>query len=167
MKKKDFKIYNIILPIWFLLWFPTPLWLIVIPANYILDFLVLWLSIRKEDNGKAIAWQNSVKVCMAGFLSDFVGVALLFSAYIGLESIESLRKFNEALIFNPFRHIGAASLIIVSIVLSGICIYKLDKRILRKNSALSEELIHKTALRLAVFTAPYFYILPVEWFYNG
>ena len=74
MNQKEFRVYNMILPIWLLLWFPSPLWLLLIPANFLLDLLVIWLSIRKEENGFAVAWKNSGKICIAGFVSDFIGI---------------------------------------------------------------------------------------------
>ena len=166
MNQKEFRVYNMILPIWLLLWFPSPLWLLLIPANFLLDLLVIWLSIRKEENGFAVAWKNSGKICIAGFVSDFIGMLILFGTYFWSGNVEAFEKFNYALVFNPFKHAGVVVVILISIIVSGICIYKLDKRILRKSGELSEELIHKTALRLAIFTAPYLYFLPVGWFYN-
>ena len=43
------RIYNVLFPLWLLVWIPSPLWLILIPANYIIDRLVLKLSLPKDD----------------------------------------------------------------------------------------------------------------------
>lgn len=88
-----------ILPIWLLLWFPSPLGLLVIPANFMLDLLVTWASIRKEENGGKIAWKNSGKICLAGFALDFVGMLILLDAFIVLDNFKSLDKLHGALAY--------------------------------------------------------------------
>ena len=46
-RNKTIRLYNIILPIWLLVWWPSFLWLGLIPANYLIDFLVTYLSMKK------------------------------------------------------------------------------------------------------------------------
>lgn len=42
--KKEIRLYNVILPIW-MLWIVPPLWLIILPANFIIDFTVFILHL--------------------------------------------------------------------------------------------------------------------------
>jgi hypothetical protein len=56
-------------------------------------------------------------------------------------------------------------IILAAILVSGICIYHLDKRILEKEN-LTVDQVKKTALALAVITAPYLYLLPASLFYR-
>ena len=42
-KKKDVKLYNALFPFWFLLLFPQ-VWLIVLPGNFLIDSIVLIIS---------------------------------------------------------------------------------------------------------------------------
>ena len=42
-KKNDTKLYNVLFPFWMLLLFPQ-VWLIVLPGNFIIDSLVLIMS---------------------------------------------------------------------------------------------------------------------------
>ena len=50
--KSDNKVYNILLPIWLIIFFPSWLWLILIPANYLIDRIVLkWSLGELPDKG--------------------------------------------------------------------------------------------------------------------
>ncbi len=62
------KLYNIFFPIWILWLIPTT-WLIVIPLNFILDFLVLFVSMKliKIEN----PFVNSKKSIFRVFISGF------------------------------------------------------------------------------------------------
>ena len=81
MKKNDVKLYNVIFPIWLLWLFPVT-WIVVLPGNFIVDLLVVvltmkWLKI-KDIKGKTKS--VILKVWVFGFLADFIGTAaLLFS----------------------------------------------------------------------------------------
>ena len=48
-KRTEFRMYNILLPIWLLPWIAVPLWLILIPANFGIDFLVTYLSLKHQN----------------------------------------------------------------------------------------------------------------------
>ena len=78
-RNKTTRLYTIILPIWLLIWFPTWLWLILIPVNYLIDFMVTYLSMKKLgiEDCKQKTLKHSWKICLIGFFSDFVGVVFL------------------------------------------------------------------------------------------
>ena len=78
MSNNSIKLYNVLFPIWMLLFIPSPLWLLIIPGNYIIDRLVLYLSMKDYPERKTFCKQNTWKICLAGFGADFVGAALLF-----------------------------------------------------------------------------------------
>ena len=53
--KNSTKLYNILLPLWFIIFIPSWLWLLLIPANYLIDRIVLkWSLGDLEDKGLAI-----------------------------------------------------------------------------------------------------------------
>ncbi|MDO4175388.1 MAG: hypothetical protein Q4D42_11555, partial [Eubacteriales bacterium] len=70
--KRNVRLYNILFPMWMFWLWPTPVWLIILPANFVIDSLVLlaamkWKRIADWKN----AWRKSiVKVWLLGFLSD-------------------------------------------------------------------------------------------------
>ena len=45
MKKNQTKLYNVILPIWLLVIFPFT-WIIILPLNFLIDTLVLKLTMK-------------------------------------------------------------------------------------------------------------------------
>ena len=165
MKKRPVRTYNILLPIWLLIWFPSWLWIILIPANYLVDRLVLhWSLADKEDRGD-FCRQNTWKICLAGFLSDFAGSVLLVIAMLTLDAIPGTHDMGYALTLNPFANVVAFLITVVAIAVAGICIFKLDRWLLGK-AGLDVELARKAALRLAVITAPYLFLFPAGLLYR-
>ena len=168
--KSDNKVYNLLLPIWLLIFFPSWLWLLLIPANYLIDRLVLGWSLGDMPEKSLFCRNNNWKICLAGFASDFAGAILLFALnqlMFGMnDDVNSfISKAADGLMFNPFSNVLSLIIVIAAIALSAVCIYKLDKRILIK-AGLDIDQAKKSSIRLAVITAPYVYLIPSEWFYN-
>ena len=110
------------------------------------------------------------KICLAGFASDYAGAILLFALnqlMFGMnDDVNSfISKAADGLMLNPFSNVLSLVIVIAAIVLSTVCIYKLDKSILTK-AGLDIDQAKKSAIRLAIITAPYVYLIPSEWFYN-
>ena len=74
MKKKSIKLYNVIFPIW-LLWLIPMTWVIVLPANFLIDLLVVVLTMKylKVKEIKLNAKSVILKVWIFGFIADFIG----------------------------------------------------------------------------------------------
>ena len=169
MKNSDKRLYNVIFPIWLLVFFPSYLWLILIPANYLIDRIVLSWSLGDIPSKSLFCRKHNWKICLAGFLGDFVGAITLYFISIilvgwGRDGTSFLEKAGDAIMFEPFANILAVLIVIAAIALSGFCIYKLDIWVLGKTE-LDPEQIKRAAIRLALFTAPYLYLIPGRWFY--
>jgi hypothetical protein len=167
---RDIKLYNILLPLWLLIFFPSYLWFFLIPANYLLDRIVLkWGLGDMEDKGR-FCRRHTYKICLAGFLSDLAGVIVLLGVSVPLASIDEIETFLEAvsygIMFNPFSNILSLIVVAVAVALSGLCIYKLDQVILKK-AGVDPERTRKAALKLALFTAPYVYFFPTGILYES
>ena len=52
-----------------------------------------------------------------------------------------------------------------TLIMAGLMIYLFDRRALRKMGVFTEEQVKKIALYMAIFTAPYLYLLPPSLFY--
>ena len=170
MTKSDNKIYNILLPIWLIIFFPSWLWLLLIPANYLIDRIVLMWSLGDMPEKGLFCRNHNWKICLAGFASDYAGAILLFALnqlMCGMnDDVNSfISKAADGLMLNPFSNVLSLVIVIAAIVLSAVCIYKLDKSILTK-AGLDIDQAKKSAIRLAIITAPYVYLIPSEWFYN-
>lgn len=172
MKSKNIKFYNVIFPIW-LLWMIPITWLIVLPANFLIDLTVVVLTLKflHISNIKEIAKATILKVWMLGFLADFIGTAAMFmSNVIDFNYQTSLGKWwyhniSNAVSYNPFDSIYALIWVTVCILITASCIHFFNYKISLRKAELSDDLRKKLALSLSIFTAPYFFYIPTAWFF--
>lgn len=167
-KKQSVTLYNILFPIWMLVWIPSPLWLLLIPLNFIIDYLVLYKSLPADVQRKPFCNSHAWKICAAGFAADFIGSLFLFAAFMITSSHkpDSLQVISHGLGLNPFENAAAFLIVVVAILLAAYCIYRFDRYIL-KRAGLPEGQSKTSALWLAVVTAPYLFLLPSEILYRG
>ena len=166
MKRKRDVLYNIMLPLWLLLFWPSVLWLVLIPLNYLIDRIVLKWSLGDMPDKGRFCRKHTWKICLAGFFADFVGILLLFATFMAsgyFDESTSIGSFLEKLAYgvgyNPYSHPLAFLLIALSVLIAGLLIFALDRLILKK-TGLSPAEAKKSALRLALCTAPYLYFVP-------
>ena len=172
MNKKTVKLYNLIFPLWMLMWFPQ-LWIITLPANFIIDLLVIWLSMKhlQVENIKEKAKKVILGVWLAGFAADFVGGFMMFLVnFVDTGNDTAFGKWwyenmTNAVIYNPFETIYVFLWTTMCVILSAVLIYFFNKKWCLKDAGLEEEQKKKVALSLAVFTAPYLFYLPTAWFW--
>ena len=175
--KKTVTLNNLIFPLWLLVWLPSWLWLIIIPANYIIDRLVFTFSGKKQkpELSNTFFRNETWKLWLIGFGVDFIGsVILLIPTIIEMiaESIwpdtlscsDMWDNFQQALSYNCFRNVGALLYAILAVAVAGVLIYIFDKKAVLKMGEFTEEQAHKVALSMAIFTAPYLYLVPMELF---
>lgn len=163
-------LYNVIFPIWLLWLFPAA-WLVILPANFVIDLLVVTLSMRAlgvpeiKQNAKAVM----LRVWLMGFAADFVGTALMFGAAM-LDFGDTpfgdwwYRNMSNPVAFNPFTSVFAVLFVALCVAVTGVCIYQCNLRFCLKKAALEDRQRRRLALSLAVFTAPYVFFLPTQWF---
>ena len=145
-------------PIWFLFLFPIT-WLIIIPANFLVDSLVLIFTLKylQYADIKSL-WKTKIwPVWGFGFLADMLGAGLVISIYLTL--VELSPDLGASLIFFP----GTCLVAIPGILLAGILIYFLNKKITFKKADLTPQQLHKLCLSLAIITAPYTMLIPLYW----
>lgn len=172
MKRNDVKLNNLIFPIWLLWLFPIT-WIIVLPANYLIDTLVLILTMKylTLENIKLKYKSVIVKVWLFGFLSDFIGTVAMFMAnIIDFDYNTQIGKWwyeniTNAVSYNPFENIYAVLWVICCILITSFFIYLFNYKISFKNLEIEDNNKRKLALSLAIFTAPYLFFLPTQWFY--
>ena len=75
-------LYNILLPLWILVFWPSWLWLILIPANYLIDRVVLRWSLGDMPEKGSFCRRHTWKICIAGFAADGIGALLLFAVFM-------------------------------------------------------------------------------------
>lgn len=155
--KRDIKLYNLIFPMWGLyfwgVFFPV-LFLILLPANFVVDSIVLlllfaWLRLpeKKQWYKKTI-----LKTWGFGFLADILASAVM----VGI-SWTNILPFNE---YMPISGIGAFLFTTAGVVLAAVLIYIFQRRFVLKKLDLEEGQKKKIALGMAILTAPYLMYLP-------
>ena len=169
MNNNDKRLYNVLFPFWLLVLFPSYLWLILIPANYLIDRIVLRWSLGDMPDKGLFCRKNTWKICLAGFLGDLVGAIALFfisELLLGLggDGTTFIEKAGDGIMFDPFTNVLSFLIVAAAIALSAVCIYNLDKEILGKTE-LEPGQVKRAASRLALLTAPYLYLIPSRWFY--
>lgn len=148
MKKKN-KLYNVLFPVWFLFIYPIA-WIVIIPANFLIDSLVLIMGmfILKLENKKQFYKRSILKVFIFGFLADIIGALFLFVMVFLLE-------------------IGITGdeiyLTLPAVLLSGVMIFIFNYFITFKKE--NKNVKFKLALILTLITAPYAIMIPLNWIY--
>ena len=153
--KKEIRLYNVLFPIWMFFVLPTPLWALILPANFAIDSLVLWLSARHYKLERPFQiWEHSIaRIWLVGFLSDFIGAALIFGLMLLIDS--------SRLSWDTFHFPGTTLLSLPGVALAGWLIYLLNKRYAFRKCELDAETIRRLSLLLAIFTAPYAMLIPL------
>lgn len=167
---KKITLYNIIFPIW-LLWLVPTTWIVVLPANFVIDLLVVVLTMKflKVQGMKQKAKKIILRVWIFGFLADFIGTAAMILANIiefdsGSEIAEWWYKnISNPVSYNPFSSIYGFLWVTVCVILTALFIYLFNYKFCLKKAELSEQQRKKLALSLAIFTAPYLFWLPTAW----
>lgn len=163
--KKEVRLYNVILPIW-ILWIFPQLFVVVAPANLLVDCLVLTaaLACLKHQNKGAVVKKLWWKLWLLGFAADFVGVLLLLPGVVLPDLLAHASwtyDLSMAMIANPFKHPLALLWTLGGIALAGVCIYFFDRRAMKKCGLLTSREKHVVALTMAVVTAPWLFLVPV------
>ena len=146
---KKVKLYNVIFPVWMLFLVPA-VWLISVPANFLIDSLVLFLGMcmLKMADKKVFYKKNILKFYLFGFLADFVGVAFLFLTVAVLD----WSTMGDDLY-----------LTIPALMLSAVCIFFFNYVItLRMYDKKTRRFL---AVFFAIATAPYTFLIPTAWLY--
>ncbi len=160
-KTKVTKLYNVLFPIWMLMWYPL-LFVILIPANYLMDTFVLSFSLMDESLRKPFRRKHTWKICLMGFLADFVGSAFLFAIIMLTEGNNELVN---AICFDPFHNLLAFLIILAAVAISAVLLYFGDLWILKK-AGLDERQAKRSALFMAILTAPYLFFFPTRLIYS-
>ncbi len=172
MSNKKTKLYNVIFPIWMLWIFPLT-WLVILPANFLIDLLVVALTMKvlKIEHIWATAKPVILKVWLFGFLSDLIGTAAMLMAAFLDEGILGptagkwwYQNISYSVNYNPFQSIYGFLWVTLCVVLAAAMIYLFNLKFSFKKAPLTDRQKRQLSLSLAVFTAPYLFYLPTMLF---
>lgn len=176
MRRRDVRTYNIMLPLWLLLVWPTVLPLVVL-LNTAFDGLVLSLGMRRVGVDRqlrsTVRRKRLWKIVLAGFAADLVGAILLTLSVELASSLApdggSLRQlvdsFCHAVMFDPLSSPLGGAWVLACTAVSAIVIYQLNRRWCLAGCGLSEEQLGRLCLVMAICTAPYTFLFPSALLY--
>ncbi len=172
MRSSEYRVYNLIFPVYGILLFPNPFWILLIPLNYMIDRFVLSFGLKREQvfeekaELKAFLDHTAWKVCIAGFAADFIGASILIfrDLYRPFFSQETMQAINYAVYGTPFASSAGLIVFLLAILIAGICIFLFDRHILVK-AGLEKHTAVRIAVLMAVITAPYVILVPTNIFY--
>lgn len=171
---KNIILYNMIFPLW-LLWLIPSTWIVILPANFLIDLAVLLITMHclKISGRKEIVKRSVWKIWVFGFISDFIGTFFMFLVNI-IDSFLDYRSpltewwynnLTNAVTYNPLSTPAAFLWTILCILISGSCIFLFNYHFCLRKAVPDRILRKKLALSLAIFTAPYLFLVPTSWFF--
>lgn len=167
---KEVKLYNIIFPIWLLIFFP-PIIFITLAGNFVIDSLVILacvsifkLAINSEER-KSFYKNSIIKVWLFGFLADIIGAAILFILGIWGEYFGLSYELVSAIDFDPFSNPLAVMVIVFAMLVSALFIFLYNYKITFRELIKDNSVRFKVALTIAIVTMPWTFLLPTKWFY--
>lgn len=138
MNRCGVRLYNMILPVW-LLWILPPVWLIILPANLLIDTAVLFcvLLAQGRRDKRRVMKRMWWRIWWRGFAADAAGVGWLLAA-LALYEMGGRDAFwlpwLGPVMYNPFAHPIAFLWTLVAVAISGVCIYFFDRKSLGGNA---------------------------------
>lgn len=149
------RLYNILFPIWLFWLWPTVLWLVILPANFVIDTLVLVIAAYLLHLRPLFTvWKCSIlKIWVIGFVGDFLGAALILAIMLLIDA--------TGLHINTMLFPWTTLISIPGVMLSGWLIFWGNKHFSFQKLGLNAVQLHRLSLALAVFTAPYAMMIPL------
>ncbi len=149
-RQNNIKLFNVLFPFWMLMMMPL-LWLVVLPGNFIIDSLVLLLSmaILKISDRKQFYKRHICKVFVFGMLSDLIGAGYMLLLMIVFE----------------VGHMGDEPYLTVpALIISAVMIFVFNYFITFRE--IEKSLRMKLSIIFALITAPYTFLVPSAWLYG-
>lgn len=172
-RRSSLRLYNVMMPLW-LLWILPQGWLFILPANFVIDSVVLIAAMfclkitAKAKNYKA----SILKVWIGGFFADLLGVSVLFLIYCIGSALDGSGKWGSLAdsistgAFNPFYNLFTLAYTVLAVLISGFAIYGYNKRWALKKLDIDDKSRKGLALAMALFTAPYTFLIPSYLLYQ-
>jgi len=169
---KHIKLYNVIFPIWFLLFFP-PVVFVTLLGNFIIDSLVViacfyvYKLANQNINLKSFYKKSILKVWIFGFIADIIGAVLLLMIEGSGSTWGIPSKVITGIEFDPFRSTAAVIIIIFVMLISAAFIFIFNYYNTFVKQIKNKKLRLKVAITIAIITIPWTFLLPTKWFYHG
>lgn len=159
----EVRLYNMVMPLWMIAAFMPQLWLISLPLNWLIDFLVLWLTMKamRFEYPAKLAERHVWLTWIFGFAADLLGGILMIAPDWGSNiKKESVFYGITRVLSNPFYDIWAFLWTTLGVGVTAVLIFIYNRYIVLRKADMTDVQKRKIALSLAIFTAPYLFYLP-------
>lgn len=168
-KMQQMKLYNMIFPIWLMMFFP-PVILLTLAGNFVMDTLVLivcYFVFRSEIDLDCLTFykKSILKVWIFGLLADIVGAILLFACMALQDFLGLSNEVIKGITYDPFSNVLAVIIIFISILISGLFILLFNHNFTFQRILKDELTRWKVAAFIAILTLPWTFLLPTKLFY--
>ena len=154
-RHKMIRLNNVYFPLWFFFLYPTPVWLLILVINFIIDSAVVCGGCRYLKKSLDVYKKSILKVWLIGFISDFIGAGMILLMGLIIDYLNIPYEWGRGIYCILFSLPG--------LLISMMLIYRLNKRFSFTRTSLDPESIQKLCLYLAVLTAPYVMVIPTYW----
>lgn len=172
---KSVKMYNLIFPVWLILsplmwpfFAPSAPWILaIVLGNLLLDWAVVAVSLRCQGVSEVKRRSLAVllPVWLGGYLADIIGT-LGMAAVLFIDNDWFYHNIHAPLAYlSPFESPWAVLWGVSCLLISAVCIYLFNSRFCLRKADLTADERKRTALALAVITAPYTFLMPTNWLY--
>lgn len=155
------------MPIWLLLLMPY-MWLYVIPANFVIDLVVLAITMKILKVSDL--WNNIkkavIKIWLWGFVSDFIGcLPMLLMWWLQIDDANGvLGRIQYGVMFNPLANVEAFIYVLICVVIAGCFVFYFNYVVALAKTNLSKKEKRTVSLVMAIVTAPYLFFVPTALF---
>lgn len=165
-KKNTVRCYNVIFPLWFLLFFPS-VWLILLPSNFLIDSIILLLAlwILKIEDKKSFYQKTILGVWAFGFIADMIGSLFLLTSQLSLGDWWQ-ESITMPVLLNPWENFYALCFVLVALFIAAYLIYFFNYKFLFSRFPTLQNSAKRLCVILAICTAPYFFLVPTQFLYQ-
>ncbi len=166
MKNREIKLYNVLFPLWLLVFFPQIL-VFVIPGNLIVDVAVLLIALAAMHHREkgAVLRKCWWRVWLLGFAADLIGTAWMVLGWLLATWLPGGAETLGKILYNPFGHPLALLWTAAGVAIAGGFIFLLDRRVFRSVPELTSRQGTRLALTFAIVTAPWLFLVPLTLFF--
>ncbi len=140
-------------------------WIVTMPLNFVIDSLVLVVAmyVFRIEHKKTIYKKSIIKVFFLGYFADIImaGMVLFLGGNLSL-SYPELDYLN----YSPTSSFFSTVIMAACIALTGVLIYVFNKQVSFQRLDIEDKEKHKLALALAIFTAPYLFMVDLDIVYR-
>lgn len=164
MKRKDVRLYNVVVfPFWMMVAFPL-YWFITIPLKILFTRLVLRHVLDRCQVLRYYSRKLLFRVLCLGVVADLAGGLMMFIpqflpySFLGIDADYALMHFILTVLYDPFANLPSLLWVLGTMALTSALIYWMNLKF--TFSGFDPAIRKKLALRLALWTTPILFLIP-------